>query len=175
MFFCIPVDTKNWKRTQLAPNNSALQGAAAYQLGNTSSRTITKVKQHWAYHSLLTQDQRQRIERLQKRSLEIINPQMTSYADELEKLGIESLEDRRKSLVRNFVQNIVEHPNFAERWFPKKERHGYGIRKEKVYRQAKCNTERAKNSPLNYFRTLLRAMNGWWRDVWIVVFLHFFL
>ena len=29
-------------------NNNSFKGAAAYQLGNTSSRTITEVKQRWA-------------------------------------------------------------------------------------------------------------------------------
>ena len=49
------INSSKWKpRTLLNYSNidaidEALSGAAAYQLGNTSSRTITEVKQRWAW------------------------------------------------------------------------------------------------------------------------------
>ena len=46
--FCWKVPSFEAREAHLYLNNWLGKGAAAYQLGNTSSRTITEVKQRWA-------------------------------------------------------------------------------------------------------------------------------
>ena len=72
------------------------------------------------YHSLLTKEQGKRLERLQKRILNIIDPGPKIYADKLTEYGITTLEERRAELVGRFVQKILVNENFSSKWFPKK-------------------------------------------------------
>ena len=70
------------------------------------------------YHSLLSLDQKSHLERLQRRALAVITgSQHTSYAGDMEMLGLESLESRRLSLVDTFIEKSLQHPTFGPKWF----------------------------------------------------------
>ena len=109
------------------------------------------------YHPLLSAESSLVLERLQKRALRLIDPNYESYEKTLEKLNITTLALRRRELVGNFIKKSLANPSFTNRWFPLKERHGYDTRKEEKYAEYKCNTERNRRNPLNYYRRLLNA------------------
>ena len=61
-------------------------------------------------------------------------------------------------MIDSFIEKNLES-RFATEWFPRKFRHGYDTRFEEVYVENKANTERMRNSPLNYFRRRLNKRN----------------
>ena len=107
------------------------------------------------YHSLLTRDQTNALERLQKRAIKLIDDNYTGYETSLSNLGLTTLEDRRLALIDGFLRKAVNNPRFTQNWFPLKGAHGYDTRHEKNYMEYKYNTERAKRGPLSFFRRRL--------------------
>ena len=110
------------------------------------------------YHSLLTNSQSKLLESLQKYALRIIYNYTLEYHTLLEKSGLTTLHDRRLALIDGFIQKN-KSGRFAERWFPHKFRNIYGTRHEEKYAENKANTERMRNSPLNFYRRRLNQMN----------------
>ena len=113
-----------------------------------------------AYHSSLTDDQDERLERLQNHALLCIFGPGTSARKMREAAGIETLRKRREMLCDKFAKKCCANPRFAH-WFPlkntrtsaRKSRNG----PTEIYLEEKARTDRLKNSPLFYFR---RRMNG---------------
>ena len=108
------------------------------------------------YHHLLTAEQSERIERLQKKVLRVIFGNDISYASALERARISSLYDRRLEIVKKFTLKTSNNPRFS-RWFPLKPDVCYDLRKKPKYRIDKTNTERLKRNPVNRMRELLNA------------------
>ena len=111
------------------------------------------------YDSLLTTEQSQRLERLQRRAIKIICGIHCSYMDGLERLGLTTLAERRRELVGKFIQKSLRNERFSRGWFPEKARNNYNTRHEQKYAEYKCNTERNRNNPLNAFRRRLNEQN----------------
>ena len=109
------------------------------------------------YHSMMTGEQKHQLERLQARALTIISGTKASYRQNSDDLGIETLDNRRLALVDKFLAKTLEHPHFGEKWFPRKERNPYSTRHEEIFIEYRCNTERNRSNPLNFFR---RRLNG---------------
>ena len=74
-----------------------------------------------AYHSLLSLDQTKQLEGLQKRILRIITGTKGNYTKKLEDFGLNSLSDRRLSLIDNFISKSLKNPRFSTKWFQAKQ------------------------------------------------------
>ena len=63
--------------------------------------------------------------------------------------------NRRLDLIDNFPRKSLSNETLADRWFPVKARNNYNTRHEEKFVQYKYNMERARRSPLNFFRARL--------------------
>ena len=106
------------------------------------------------YHTLITREESERIERLQRLSLKIIFGFGESYENLLGRAGITSLWDRREEAFLKFARNLSQHSRYSESWLPKKEA-TRSLRKEKKYEEFYARTERLFCSPLYKIRRLL--------------------
>ena len=109
------------------------------------------------YHSLLTRDMSDRIEKLQAKSLKTIFGWNNSYEKVLQMSGLETLETRRQKIFENFAKKTAVNPRFAD-WFPPAADTGYNTRQLKPYHEEYARTERYKNSPLFAMRRRLNEM-----------------
>ena len=113
-----------------------------------------------AYHSSLTDEQDERLERLQDHALKcIFGPEKS--ARKLRGLaGITTLRQRREDLVLKFATKCANDPAF-EHWFPKRIT-GRATRNQnaEVFLEEKARCDRLKNSPLYYFRRILNGKTG---------------
>ena len=108
------------------------------------------------WHSGLTEENRNNIERVQKTALKIIlRNEYTTYEAALRKTDLKSLDERRKTLCLNFAKGCLKNPLTSD-MFPLNERGTTPktrfTEKFKVYH---ANTERLKNSPIIYMQNLL--------------------
>ena len=111
------------------------------------------------YHPMLSQDQSERLERLQMRALKTIYGWDIPYSRLLEMSGVSSLADRRIKLVDDFAQKTAKNPRFST-WFPRSVQTGHDTRQTHIYHEEFSRTERYKNSPVFYMRRRLNGMNG---------------
>ena len=109
------------------------------------------------YHSLLSRDQAECLERLQICALKIIYGFSYSAADLHERAQIECLWERRERLVKKFLHKTAGNPRFSEEWFPKKTFTPMDLRKEFLYEEKFARTDRVYKSPKYFFR---RRLNG---------------
>ena len=72
------------------------------------------------YHSLLSSEKSSRLERMQKRAVKIICGQTSSYSTSIRVLGVDTLQERRLTLVDNFIDKSIANARFTDRWFPRK-------------------------------------------------------
>ena len=109
------------------------------------------------FHSSLTDDQDERIERLQEHALKcIFGPELS--ARKLRGLAaIPTLRQRREELVEKFDIKCSNDPAF-EHWFPR--RTGRTTRNMDTYLEEQARCERLRNSPLHYFRRILNGKKG---------------
>ena len=107
------------------------------------------------YHSLLNSEQKLKLERLQARALAIITGTCRSYSGNIEDLAITTLDNQRVELINRFLDGVLKHPTFSEKWFPLKEKHAYLTRHEEKYKEYKCKTERGRANPLCFYRRTL--------------------
>ena len=94
-----------------------------------------------AYHSLLTNEQTEHLERLQRRALCIIDPDYSTYASSLTDLDLTTLQQRRLGLIDNFLDKTLQNPRNASKWFPRKTPHNYDTRHEHQFIEYKCNNK----------------------------------
>ena len=112
------------------------------------------------FHSSLTDNQDERLERLQDHALKCIYGTDLSARRLRGKSGLDTLRSRREEINRKFAVKCAKDPVF-ERWFPLKTsrrstRNGPG----EVYKEEKARCERLMNSPLFYFRRVLNGKIG---------------
>ena len=107
------------------------------------------------YHSQLTQEQSDGLEKMQARALKIIFGYEHSYRELLEMSGIESLWERREKLMDKFITKLAANERFAGKWLPRKEFQHHDLRKELVYKEKFARTERLYRSPKYYIRRRL--------------------
>ena len=108
-----------------------------------------------AFHTCLTADQSEGLERLQRTSLKNIYGVNKSYRECLELSGIERLDLRRERLFRAFAEKCYASERFTERWFPPPTRSGYSLRKEDRVEEKFAACDRLKNAPLYRMRKVL--------------------
>lgn len=104
------------------------------------------------WHSSLTDQNIEDLERVQKSLLRIIEPELP-YNQALEKTGLEHLTERRKNLCLKFAKKCVENPKTTH-MFKQTQNIGDRKRKEKFEVQF-ARTERLKQSSIPYMQRLL--------------------
>ena len=108
------------------------------------------------FHSSLTVEQEQKLERIQKTCLRVILGDMyISYEAALEMSGLETLKERREKRCLNFSLKCLKHPkNF--RLFPKNNRKfGQNQQTREAFHVNWARTQRYKESAIPYCQRLL--------------------
>ena len=108
------------------------------------------------WHSSLTQENSDDLERVQKSAVKIILGQhYENYEKSLVKLEMESLHDRREFLCLKFANKCLKNPK-TKKMFPENVRiHNMETRNPEKYLVQHANTERLKNSAIIYMQNLL--------------------
>ena len=109
------------------------------------------------WHSSLTQEDSNKLERVQKVALRIIlKDKYIGYQHALEQTEMETLEKRRETLCRNFALSCLKHPMTAS-MFPLNnvDYHEDTCRNREKYFVQKAKTERLMKSAIPYMQRLL--------------------
>ena len=108
------------------------------------------------WHSSLTQDNIDDIERVQKSAFRIIlNENYVSYSKALIKLDMDSLNDRREQLCLNFAQKCVKNSKTKSMFPLNMKTHEMDTRYPGKFKVQHANNERLKNSSIIYMQNLL--------------------
>ena len=112
------------------------------------------------YHSSLTDDQDERLERLQDHALKCIYGTELSARRLRGAAAVPTLRERREEIVKKFALKCANDPAF-DHWFPRREAVRATRNKNiEIYKEEKARCERLKNSPLFYFRRILNGKEG---------------
>ena len=109
------------------------------------------------WHSSLTTENSQNLERIQKNALKIIlQENYINYENALSTTGLMSLFDRRRELCLRFAKSCTKN-NKTKSMFPLNRVSEYDVetRKREKYQVTKCNTKRFQNSAIPYMQYLL--------------------
>ena len=86
------------------------------------------------------------IDRIQKRALRIICPDL-SYAEAIEELDVETLKTRRKGLCTKVFKSMVNDKHHKiHHLLPTKHSNTYNLRNPNFFNIPRCNTNRFKNT-----------------------------
>ena len=107
------------------------------------------------YHSQLSQEQSNALEKMQSRALKIIYGFDLSYEEILEMSGIKTLWTRRERLMDKFIVKLTENPRFSKDWLPQKQFHHLDLRTKLIYQEKFARTERLYRSPKYFIRIRL--------------------
>ena len=108
------------------------------------------------WHSSLTEENAQDLERVQKNALRIIlKDQYKTYKHALAKLGLGKLSERREKLCLTFAQKCTKNPRTAYMFPMKKKKHLMQTRNTEKFEVQQAINERLKNSPIIYMQNLL--------------------
>ena len=113
-----------------------------------------------AYHSLLTAEQSESIERLQMRSMKIVFGDRVSYRTVIESNKVQTLETRRCEKVRSFATKAFANERFRNEWFPLNHDLDHDLRRREKFYIPRFRTERGFKSPIIAFRRILNDMNS---------------
>ena len=113
------------------------------------------------YHSSLTDEQDELLDRIQTQALKSIFGPFKSGRKLRAEAGISTLRERRIHLCDKFARKSLANPRFSH-WFPiKKTRASSRNRKgQEVFVENYARCERLVNSPLYYFRRRLNGKEG---------------
>ena len=107
------------------------------------------------WHPSLTNEDRLKIERVQKSALSIIMGQeYKSYRSALKKFNLESLFSRRNKLCKKFARKSQRHTKFSK-WFKPSTRRTLTRNIPKKCCEVYSRTERYKRSPISYLTNIL--------------------
>ena len=108
------------------------------------------------WHSSITQENSKSIERVQKSAVRLIlGNNYITYSQGLQKLNLQTLEDRRIELCLNFALKCSKDSTLSH-MFPKYvKEHGMKTRSNQVFKVHHANTQRYKKSPIIFMQNLL--------------------
>ena len=107
------------------------------------------------FHSGLTSEQKNSLERIQRRVCKIIlGSNFMSYSHACQVCNLSTLEERRLVLCIKFAKSLAIHPA-CQNWLPPKKEIRISLRQTPTYHNFKCKTNRFKNSPLPYLINLI--------------------
>lgn len=110
------------------------------------------------YHSMLTDEQDERLENAQVGALRAIFGYGVSARKLREKANIQTLRNRRIEQCDKFAEKCAASPRFSS-WFPLKQGRR-SARSAEVYKEEYARCDRLKNSPLFYMRRRLNGKEG---------------
>ena len=105
------------------------------------------------FHSMLSKDLSESLERLQRIALKSIFGLNRSYESCLEEAAIPGQDSRRGELLESFTVKMSESPLFSATWFPEKE--ASMMRRQDKYVQEFANCQRLQDAPIYAMRRLL--------------------
>ena len=108
------------------------------------------------WHFGLSEKNRAKLERVQKSALKVIlGKRYTTYSDALDKLNIESLEDRRSSLCLKFAKKCLQVEKL-KKMFPKNvNNHKMLKRGSEIFKINRSSTQRYRNSAIPQMQRML--------------------
>ena len=109
------------------------------------------------YHPLLNSEQTNELERLQMRAMKIVYGEAVSYREVVENGCIETLFERRETLLEKFALKTEKNENFREKWFVENHLVTHDLRHREKYFIPRFRTERAYRSPIIAMRKLLNS------------------
>ncbi len=101
------------------------------------------------WHTGLTGEQADRLESVQRRALNIIEPGST-YEQALADTGLEALHARRERLARSFYHKVQDPEHKLHHLLPGPRQSVYYTRQPRKYTEPRLKTSRAKNTVINY-------------------------
>ena len=109
-----------------------------------------------SFHSSLTKEQSQKLERIQKTCLKVIlGDHYENYSKALDICGLETLSDRRKKRCLNFALKSVKHPRNS-RFFPQNQNHNeHDVRVHETFKVNFAATSTYRDSAIPYCQRLL--------------------
>ena len=108
------------------------------------------------WHSSLTQKCKSKLERVQKSALRVIlGPRYINYSDALEKLNLQTLDERRKALCFKFAKKCLSVEKLKKMFPLNLKSHKMNKRSYERYRVNRSMTERHKSSAIPYMQRLL--------------------
>jgi len=112
------------------------------------------------WHSSLTKENRQDLERVQKAALKVIlRNDYKDYEGSLRLTDLQSLNEGREMTSLRFVKNSLKNANFSKLFPLKNVDHVMSVRNPLKYYINKANTERYKKSTITYLQRLLNKEN----------------
>ena len=108
------------------------------------------------WHSSLSEDNKNDLERVQKTALKVILGQKyKSYRNALNKMNLEDLNERRENLCLTFAQRSSRHPTMKKMFPLNKKSEGMSTRNPENYKVQHALNERLRKSPIIYMQNLL--------------------
>ena len=108
------------------------------------------------WHSGLTVEQQNDLERVQKVALKLIlQENYQSYENALNMLDLDTLKDRREYLCLKFARKSLKNPKMKALFPPNIKEHTMETRDEEHFKVFFSNTNRYRDSPIIYMQTLL--------------------
>jgi hypothetical protein len=105
------------------------------------------------YNSMLSKENEEELERLQKQSLKCVYGFEHSYRHLLEITGLETLKTRRENACLKFARKCLASDRFAG-WFPRRANERC-LRNQNVFKEERARCDRLRNTPVFYMRRLL--------------------
>ena len=111
-----------------------------------------------AWHPSLTEEDRNKIERIQKSAFHIILGQnYKSYNSALNTLKMKSLFTRREQLCKNFARKSVKHPKFTK-WFQPNVKSFPTRAPTTKFCEVSSRTKRFEKSPISFLTNILNSI-----------------
>lgn len=108
------------------------------------------------WHSSLTEQNKQDLERIQKSAVRIIlKRNYDNYEKELLKLDLECLNNRRDALNLSFIQKSIKNGTLTDLFPLNNKIHTMNTRNSEKYLVSHCNTERLKKSTIPHMQKIL--------------------
>ena len=108
------------------------------------------------WHSGLTEQNTQDLERIQKTSFKIIlKDNYMSYENALKVLDLETLSDRRENLCLSFARKCLKNERMSQYFEKNEKEHQMKTRNEEKFKVSMAHTEKMKKSPIIYMQRLL--------------------
>jgi hypothetical protein len=112
------------------------------------------------WHSSLTQENIEDLERVQKSAIKIIlKSKYNNYEKSLDILELENLKDRRESLNLSFIQTSIKNNTLSDLFPLNQKYHKMNTRHVEKYKVIHCNTERLKKSTIPHMQQMLNILD----------------
>ena len=108
------------------------------------------------WNGALTKNQKESLEKIQKRALRIIHGSFyTNYQETLHACQFKTLGQRRDDLCVKFIEKTLERTDQFKDFFVPPPSDGMTLRHSRKFSEIRCKTNRLKNSAIPYLTRLL--------------------